>query len=107
MNWLKVAFGLIREAAGTEVGQEVINNMRSSVRKEASDTHPAPAVDMEALMAEHRSQVNRSLDAIVEKLNEQNSRLEATIRRQRIWNYGLAAALVIVLVAAMIAAAAG
>jgi hypothetical protein len=37
-------------------------------------------------------------------LNEQNSRLEATIRSQRIYNYGLAAALVIVLVAAIIAA---
>lgn len=32
MSWLKLALGLIREAAGTGVGQEMINNMRSSRR---------------------------------------------------------------------------
>ena len=104
MNLLKLAFGLIREAAGTEVGQEVINNMRSSVRNEPSDAAPAPAVDFETLLAKHRTQVNRNLDAVVQTVNEQNSRLAETIRRQRLWNFALAGGVVIALIAAMIAA---
>ena len=104
MDWLRLAFGLIRESVGTQVGQEVINNMRSSARKGPSDTAPTPAVDVETLLAEHRAQVDRSLEAVVAMLNEQNSRLAATIRRQRIWNFALAGGLVIVLIAEMIAA---
>jgi hypothetical protein len=103
MNWLKLAFGLIKEAAGTEVGQEVINNVRSSIRKEPAGPPPGPAVDIESLVAEHRAQVDRSLDAIVDKLNEQNTRLEAAVRAQRIWNYALAASVVIVLIVVLVA----
>jgi len=60
MRWLKLAFGLIREAAGTQIGQEVIENMRSSARNKPSEPASAP-VDVDALLAEHRLQVDRNL----------------------------------------------
>ena len=104
MSWLKIAFGLIREAAGTQIGQEVIENMRSG-RKGPSEPASAPApVDVEALLAEHRAQVDRNLEAVVAVLNQQNARMAETIRRQMIWNYTLAAGLAIALVVALIAA---
>lgn len=103
MNWLKLAFGLIREAAGTQIGQEVIENMRSSARNTTSEP-ASPPLNVEALLAEHRLQMDRNLEAIVAMLNEQNARLTETIRRQRIWNFALAGGLVIALIVAMVAA---
>ena len=103
MSWLKVAFGLIREAAGTQIGQEMIQNMRSQARSKASEPGPAP-LNVEGLLAEHRLQVDRNIEAVVAMLNEQNSRLTETIRRQRIWNLALGGGLVIALIAAVVAA---
>src|SRR5262245_38287829 len=103
MSWLKVALGVIREAAGTQLGQEVIENMRSSGRNKTSEAPTSP-IDVQALLAEHRAQVDRNLEAVVAMLNEQNSRLAETIRRQRVWNFALAAGLVIALVLAIVAA---
>jgi hypothetical protein len=103
MSWLKVAFGVIREAAGTQLGQEVIGNIRSSGRNKTSEPAPSP-VDMQTLLAEHRAQVDRNLEAVVTMVNQQNSRLAATIRRQRVWNLTLAAGLVVVLILAIVIA---
>jgi hypothetical protein len=103
MSWLKVAFGVIREAAGTQLGQEVIGNIRSSGRNKTTETEPSP-IDMQALLAEHRAQVDRNLEAVVAMVNQQNSRLAATIRRQRVWNLTLAVGLVIALIVAIVLA---
>ena len=103
MSWLKVAFGVIREAAGTQLGQEVIENIRSSGRNKTPEPAPSP-IDVQALLAEHRAQVDRNLETVVVMVNEQNSRLAETIRRQRIWNLTLAAGLVIVLIVVIVAA---
>jgi membrane-bound ClpP family serine protease len=102
MSWLKVAFGIIREAAGTELGQEVIGNIRSSGKNRNSEPSPA-TTDIEALLAEHRAQVDRNLEAVVAMVNQQNSRLDANLRRQRVWNFALAAGLVIALILAIAA----
>jgi hypothetical protein len=102
MSWLKVAFGIIREAAGTELGQEVIGNIRSSGKNRNSEPSAAP-LDVEALLAEHRVQVDRNLEAVVAMVNQQNSRLDASLRRQRVWNLALAAGVVIALVLAIAA----
>jgi hypothetical protein len=103
MSWLKVAFGVIREAAGTQLGQEVIENIRSSGRNKSAEPAPTP-IDLPALLAEHRAQVDRNLEVVVAMVNQQNSRLVATIRRQRVWNLTLAAGLSIALILAIAAA---
>ncbi len=102
MSWLKLAFGLIKEAAGTQIGQEVIDNMRGG-RNKTSEPAAAP-LNVEALLAEHRLQIDRNLEAVVAMLNEQNARLTETVRRQRIWNFALAGGVVITLVIAIVAA---
>jgi hypothetical protein len=103
MSWLRVAFGVIREAAGTQLGQEVIGNIRSSGTNKTSVPSPS-SIDMQTLLAEHRAQVDRNLEVVVAMVNQQNSRLAETIRRQHIWNLTLAAGLVIVLVLAIVIA---
>src|SRR5262249_54667160 len=100
MSWLKLAFGLIREAAGTQLGQEVIGNIRSSGKDNTSETAPI-AIDVQALLAEHSARVDRNLETIVGMVNEQDSRLAATIRRQRVWNVALVAGLVVALILAI------
>jgi len=102
MSWLKVAFGVIREAAGTQLGQEVIENIRSSGKNKTSEPAPSP-VDVQALLAEHRAQVDQNLETVVALVNQQNSRLADTIRRQRVWNLTLAVGLAIVLILAIVA----
>ncbi len=103
MSWLTVALGLIREAVGTEAGREAISNVRSAIRKDAAPEGPKPAsrADLESLLAEHRVQVDRNLEAVVRMLNAQNEKLTETIRRQRIWNIALAAVIVVALVIAL------
>lgn len=103
MSWLKVALGVIKEAAGTPLGQEVIENLRSSGRDTTSEPEPSP-IDMQALLDEHRTYVDRNLEAVVAMVNQQNARLAETTRRQRVWNLILAAGLVIVLIAAIVLA---
>ena len=102
MSWITVALGLIREAVGTEAGREAISNVRSAIRKDAPEgPKPASRADLESLLAEHRVQVDRSLDAVVRMLNAQNEKLTETIRRQRIWNIALAAGIVVALLIAL------
>jgi hypothetical protein len=102
MSWLTVALDLIREAVGTEAGQEVINNVRSAIKKEAPEGPKlASRADLEAALAEHRIQVDRSLEAVVHALNAQNQTLTKTIRRQMVWNIALAAGLVITVLIAL------
>jgi hypothetical protein len=99
MDWLRVALGLIREAAGTEAGREVIDNVRSAIRKDASPAAPPPpSIDIETLIAEHRAQVDRNLEVVVQALNAQNQKLEHAVRRQRIWDIALAAGILILFV---------
>lgn len=102
MSWLTVALGLIREAVGTDAGQEVIGNVRSAMRKETPEgPKPASRADLESLLTEHRIQIDRSLETVVRMLNAQNEKLTETIRRQRIWNIALAAGFVVALVLAL------
>jgi len=102
MSWLKLAFGLIREAAGTQLGQDVIENIRSTGKNNISEPTPIP-IDVQALLAEHSARVDRNLETIVGMVNEQNSRLAAAIRRQRVWNVALVAGFVVTLILAVAA----
>jgi hypothetical protein len=106
MSWLKVALGLISTAVGTEAGREVISNVRSAILKDPpSDETPPQGLNMEtvqSLIARQREEVDRNLESIVQMLNNRNQRLEEIVRRQRIWNVGLAAAVVITVIIALL-----
>jgi hypothetical protein len=102
MNWVQLAFGLIKEAVTTEQGREVINNVRSAVRRDTPEP-AAPAVDVYALLAQQRTEIDKNLDTIVQMLNAQNERFLHTIHRLRIWNAALTAGLVVALLFALLA----
>jgi hypothetical protein len=105
MSWLRVAFNLLREAAGTEEGREVIQNVRSAMRKEpeAGTSRTGPDIEtVQSLITEHRAQLDRNIEAIVQMLNAQNATLAETSRRQRLWNIALVAGIVIAIVVAFL-----
>ncbi len=97
MSWVQVALGLIREAVGADAGQEVLNSIRGNAPASSAQTP-----DIDALLAEHRSQVDRNLEMMARMLNAQNEKLTETIRRQRIWNIVLAVGLVIAILSALL-----
>jgi len=92
MDWLRLAFGLIRDAVETEA---------------APPPRPAPeaqtGTDIESRLAEHRAQIDRNLEAVVHMLNAQNAKLAESSRRQRIWNISLGAGLGVTLLIALLA----
>src|SRR5207249_192224 len=86
MNWLQLAIELTREA------------MKSGAET-AKPTEPA---DLGTALSQQFGLIDRQMDAIVRNLTAYNAKLDRTIRRQRIWNYLLAAAVVVLAVIAFL-----
>ena len=82
MDWIRLAFQLTREA------------MKSG------EPEPPKATDLGAALAQQFALVDESIGAVVRTLNAQNKKLEKTIRRQRIWNFVLAAGIIVVAIVA-------
>jgi len=104
MNFLRV-LGFLRDAAGIDVGREVIDKIRSSVRAETPEENEQMALDIEALLAEHHARVGREIDAVRQQVQRQNEQFAMAIRRQRIWNFVLSAGIIVALIVAVFAAA--
>jgi hypothetical protein len=109
MSWLKVVFGLITTAVGTEEGRQALNNVRSAIRRETPEPGPQTArsadidyLTVQGLLAQQRSEIDRNLEAIVNMLTRQNEALAEINRRQRIWNIALATAFVIAVIVALL-----
>jgi len=95
MSWFTLALGLIREAATTEVGQEILSDMRPGTRREETRA-PAEPVDAWRQAVEQRLRVaDRNAEALVRMLNAQNDALLRIQKRQRVWNICLAATVLI------------
>jgi hypothetical protein len=101
MSWLKTVLGLVGAAVGTEAGREVLESVRTAVRKDPPPSSPS-AAEIQTLIAEYRDQVNSSLETVVRELAAQNQRLSEIVRRQRLWNILLAIGVVLALVTAFI-----
>ena len=76
MNWMQLAIELTREA----------------MKSRAEPAKPTEPTDLGTALSQQFGLIDRQMDAIVRNLNAHNAELERTIRRQRIWNYILAAA---------------
>jgi len=96
MNWAQLAFGLIKQAVTTEQGRDVINSLRSAMRRDGPEAATAP-VDVVALLAEQRKDIDRNLETILQMVHAQNEQLLRTIRRLHVWNAALTAGLLVVL----------
>jgi hypothetical protein len=107
MSWFKVALGLISTAVGTEAGREVISNVRSAIRRDDATAEPPSSERMAAeaiqtMLAQHRAEVDRNLEALVQTLNAQNEKLRSVVRRQQTWNFVLAIGIVIAAIVAFL-----
>jgi len=101
MSWLKTVLGLVGAAVGSEAGREVVENVRTAMRKDSPPAAPSVA-EVETLLSEHRNQVNGSLERLARELATQNERLDVVVRRQRRWNILFAIGIVLALLAAFI-----
>jgi hypothetical protein len=80
MNWLQLALELARDA------------MKSG----AEPAKPTESTDLGTALTQQFGLIDRNIGAIVQDLNAHHAKLDRLIRRQRIWNYTLAAAVVVV-----------
>ena len=99
MSWLKTVLGLVGAAVGSEAGREVVQNVRTAMRKDSPPASPSVA-EVEALIAEFRNQVNGSLETLARELAAQNQKLGAVVRRQRWWNILFSIGIIVALLVA-------
>ena len=81
--------------------QLAVNLTRDFMKPDAPQPPKAQNTDLGAALAQQFEVIDRNMEAMVRALNVLNTRLEATVRRQRIWNYVLAAGLVIAILVAV------
>jgi len=84
MNWMGLALELAREAMRTGTTPEPQRQSEPS--------------DLGTALTQQFALIDRNMDAFVKTLNAHNAKLEQIIRRQRVWNIALAAALMITLI---------
>ena len=94
MSWLSIAAGFLRDAMSSEPSP-----------KQADSTPIAPQTldDLVGLLNQHRAEIDRNFDAVAQALAALNAAQLRAAQMQKRWNYGLAAALIIVAGVAVIA----
>ena len=100
MSWFTLALGLIKEAAGTEVGRDIINDMRPGTpgqrAKQAQDPGPAATEAWRRSVEERFGVAGRNTEMLVQMLNAQDEALIRIQKRQRIWNLCLSGSVIVV-----------
>ena len=94
MSWLSFAAGLLRDAMSS-----------SSEPAEPVQQAPPPAniAEVTHLINRHRAEIDKNFETVAAMLNEQNKQHMNALRLQRRWNYGLAAAVIVVSIVAIAA----
>lgn len=92
MSWLRIAADLLRDAMSS-----------SSEPPEPVQEVPSPTdiSGVIGILNRHRSEIDKNFETVVEMLNAQKERHLKAMQIQRRWNYGLAAALVVVAIFAI------
>ena len=104
MSWLRLALGLMREAASTEVGQDIINDLKESAFKSRQqDLNQMQDIDqVRAFLEERMTVVDRNMEMLVQMLNAQDEALLQIQKRQRIWNLVLACGVLVAIAVAIL-----
>jgi hypothetical protein len=89
MNWMQLALQLTR--AAMSIGDE-------------PKRQPETPRDLGEALAHQFALIDRNIEEVARMVNTQNQRLERELRRQKIWNYALAAGVVIAITVALIRA---
>ena len=92
MDWLRLAFGLIRDAASTDAGKEVIEDLKSAAsRKEVDPTNPTTYLEtLRASVEANQRRTDHNIDMVVRMVNAQQEALARIQKKQRVWNVALA-----------------
>ena len=93
MSWFTLALGLIREAATTETGQDILNDMRSGTRRGATASPKEPVDPWRQSIERRLGVADRNTESLVKMLNAQDAMLVRIQKRQRIWNVCLTTAI--------------
>jgi hypothetical protein len=89
MNWLNIAAGFIRDA---------MSPSRESAEPPPNVPPPTNIAEVTELLNRHRFEIDKNFEAVVAMLNAQKDRHLKAMELQRRWNYGLTAALAVVVV---------
>ena len=100
MSWVRLALGLIREAATTEIGQDIIRDLRSkqSQKKRPAPTDAQQVAEWRSAVDERISVVGRNIEMLVQMLNAQDETFVRIQKRQRVWNLVLSGAILVALI---------
>ena len=101
MSWVRLALGLIREAATTELGQDIIRDMRSnaSQKRRPAPTDAQQVAEWRRAVDERIDVVDRNIEMLVQLLNAQDETFIKIQKRQRVWNLILSGAILLALIA--------
>ncbi len=104
MSWLRLALGLMREAASTEVGQDIINDLKKSAFKTRhQDLNQMQNIDqVRAFLEERMTVVDRNMEMLVQMLNAQDEALLQIQKRQLVWNLVLAGGVLVAIAVAIL-----
>ena len=102
MNWVGLAFGLIREAASTEAGREVLNDLRSATFKRTDAKRVQDVESLKAVVEEHRELTDRNIERIVQMVNAQGDAILETRKRQHIVNFVLIIGIILAIILGVI-----
>jgi hypothetical protein len=99
-----LALGLVQEAAASEVGQDIIDDIRSNAFKtREQDLKPMQNIDQVKTFIEERLNIlDRNIGMLVQTLNAQHEMLVEMRKVQRVWNLVLAGGLVTAIVLAVL-----
>lgn len=92
MSWLNIAAELVRGAMSAR-------EVRPPKRLE---NLPEDVAGLTELVQRYRSEVDRGFDALTQAMEEQNARQLQALRVQRLWNYGLLAAVIAMAIALVV-----
>ena len=104
MSWFRLALGLVQEAAATEVGQDIINDIRSNAFKtRKQDLKPMTSIDeVKAFLKERLNVQDRNIEMLVQTLNAQHEMLVEMRKVQRVWNLVLAGGVIVAIAVALL-----
>ena len=101
MSWVRLALGLIREAATTDLGQDIIRDLRSNAtqKRQAPPSDAQSVAEWRSAVDERISVVDRNIEMLVQMLNAQDEAFVKIQKRQRVWNLVLSGAILAALIA--------
>ncbi len=104
MTWFRLALGLVQEAAATEIGQDIINDIRSNAFKtREQDLTPMTNIDeVKAFLKDRLNVLDRNIEMLVQTLNAQHEMLLEMQKVQRVWNLVLAGGVIVAIAVAFL-----